>query len=199
MLSSGAQTSGSTLYRGFRSKQESLHVPRLNTWRVPTNVPYVVDNLWEWARPEGYPSRRAAAYASPSIEEVKANGRIFVYRLKLPAGSVVAQLEGIADSTFHTEVVELRGLLIKALGADWFSKELPLKGNEALLYCPCLHKDDVESIVSNSSILSSIGLREKIRYWSNIRLLNIDEAPLALSGEVFVTVPVDGYYLEQVE
>lgn len=36
--------------------------------RLPGNVPYVVDNLWEYVRPQDLPSRRHAVYASPSAE-----------------------------------------------------------------------------------------------------------------------------------
>jgi len=36
--------------------------------RPPVSVPNLVDNLWEWARPEHFPSRRFAIFASPSPE-----------------------------------------------------------------------------------------------------------------------------------
>ncbi|MDU8352914.1 hypothetical protein RYA05_13715 [Pseudomonas syringae pv. actinidiae] len=41
-------------------------MPRFLTPRLPSNVPYVVDNLWEHLRPETFPSRRHAIYASPT-------------------------------------------------------------------------------------------------------------------------------------
>ena len=41
---------------------------RQSTIRVPSNVPYVVDNLWESLRPKNMPSRRHAIYASPTPE-----------------------------------------------------------------------------------------------------------------------------------
>jgi hypothetical protein len=36
--------------------------------RLPSNVPYLIDNLWEFARPLNRPSRRNAVYASPTPE-----------------------------------------------------------------------------------------------------------------------------------
>lgn len=41
---------------------------RQATTRIPGNIPYVVDNLWEWLRPEQMPSLRHAVYASPTAE-----------------------------------------------------------------------------------------------------------------------------------
>ena len=177
----------SMLYRAFRSKWET-YVPRVATWRPPGHVPYVVDNLWEWVRPEECPTRRTAAFASPSSAEAKADGRIFVYRLSLPAGSTVAQLNGLVDSKLHTEVDRLRDLIKKALDPAWFSKELTNKGSEASLFRPCLHAKEVDSIVSGSKILSGIGLREQIRYWSDIRLIALGEEALAEVVPVVRTV-----------
>lgn len=34
--------------------------------RLPGNLPYLVDNLWEFTRPAGMPSRRSAVFASPT-------------------------------------------------------------------------------------------------------------------------------------
>jgi len=37
-----------------------------DTMRPPGNIPYIVDNLWEWQRPDEYPNRRFSAYGSPN-------------------------------------------------------------------------------------------------------------------------------------
>jgi hypothetical protein len=192
------------LYRAYTSKLQETHVQRRSTWRPPVNVPYVVDNLWEWVRPEGYPSRRMAAFASPSIKEVKisqpADRPVFVYRVKLPAGSKVAQLRGHIDSKLHPEVDGLRRFIMVALGDKWSSLKSADKGSEALLFCPCLHANEVDSIVSKSKLLAVSGLREKIRYWSDIRLIVPEQDPMSPSGEIFFSVPEDGYDLvDQVE
>jgi hypothetical protein len=46
------------------------------TRRVPSNVPFVVDNLWEYLRPEHLPSRRHAIYASPTPELALQNASV---------------------------------------------------------------------------------------------------------------------------
>ena len=55
------------IYRVARKTDDSI-IPAATTSRPPGNVPYYVDNIWEWLRPEGAPSRRKAAFASPTPE-----------------------------------------------------------------------------------------------------------------------------------
>lgn len=51
-----------------RLAEAAIGIGRQSTVRVPSNVPYVVDNLWESLRPKHMPSRRHAIYASPTVE-----------------------------------------------------------------------------------------------------------------------------------
>ena len=55
----------------FRLDQEQ---ERRNSVRLPVNVPYVVDNLWEHLRPGSMPSRRHSVYASPTPQQALASG-----------------------------------------------------------------------------------------------------------------------------
>jgi hypothetical protein len=48
---------------------ETTVLRSLHTSRVPVNVPYLVDNIWENLRPEYAPSRRHAIFASPSPDQ----------------------------------------------------------------------------------------------------------------------------------
>lgn len=52
---------------------ETNVIKRLTTSRVPVNVPYLVDNIWESLRPAHAPSRRHAVFASPSAEQAMAS------------------------------------------------------------------------------------------------------------------------------
>lgn len=52
---------------------ETKILRRQQSTRVPVNVPYLVDNLWEYLRPAHAPSRRHAIYASPSAEQALAS------------------------------------------------------------------------------------------------------------------------------
>lgn len=60
-----------TMYRAVLKKdwEKNPTLRRLPTNRVPSNVPYLVDNIWEYLRPAEAPSRRQAIYASPDPEQ----------------------------------------------------------------------------------------------------------------------------------
>jgi hypothetical protein len=149
---------------------------------------------------EGYPSRRTAAFASPTAEEARASlasseVAVLVYRVTLPAEWKVAQVDGYADAKHHPDVRHLVKTVKDALQPEWFSQSLCDKGIEAGLFCPGLHAHEVASIVSGSNTLATLGLREQVTFWSNIRLIAPAIEPLAKSGEIFFKVPPDGYDL----
>jgi len=67
--------------------------------RLPSNLPYVVDNLWEVMRPQHMPSRRHALYASTTPELAMTNcsandqGQGFmVYQLVIDGPYSIAQI-----------------------------------------------------------------------------------------------------------
>jgi len=192
----------SELYRASTRELDSP-APHLKTWRMPGNVSYLVDNLWEWTRPTGLPSRRTAAFASPTIKEAKESQPeglpVFVYRVKLPTECTIVQLKGHADAKDHPDKRQLVEAVKVALTPEYFSLPLVDKGEVANLFCPGLHADEVESIVSRSEKLRGIGLRDRITFWNSISRIDPEKYSLAASGEVFFTVPEDGYCLERVE
>ena len=86
-----------------------LQRPR-TTLRLPSNVPYVVDNLWEFLRPDHMPSRRYSIYASPTPELARQNcsgsdqGQgLCVYRLVIQGEALLAQLP-VKDAREHADV-----------------------------------------------------------------------------------------------
>ena len=81
---------------------------RLPTTRVPVNVPYLVDNIWEYLRPAHAPSRRHAIYASPSAEQALASASkgedIVVCELVIKDVEYrVAQLS-VVDAKLHKDI-----------------------------------------------------------------------------------------------
>jgi hypothetical protein len=190
------------LYRASTQALDARIRPQ-ETWRMPGNVPYLVDNLWEWTRPKAgdYPSRRTSAFASPTTEEARASqsgseASVQVYCVTLPNGWKVAQLSGYADARHHPDVRQLVKTVKDALQPTWFSLSLPDKGEMANLFCPGLHAQEVESIVSDSKPLSTLGLRGRVGFWGDIRLIDPARELLASSGEIFFTVPPEGYGIE---
>jgi hypothetical protein len=83
-----------------------------STIRIPSNAPYVVDNLWEFLRPKSMPSRRHAIYASPTPEFALQNAsaalsdgdeyvacRVVVDPQKIR----IAQLQ-VTDARYHSDI-----------------------------------------------------------------------------------------------
>jgi hypothetical protein len=166
------------------------------------NVHPVIDNLWEWARPKPFPSRRSAAFAAPNANGALASqsvSKVYLYRVQLPTGTTVAQLQQVPNALCHPDIRVLGGLLRKQLGDDWFSLELLRKGREALLFCPCLVRDEVENIMSGSTLLKGEQFREQMTFWRDVKVLGPEIDGPSDNGEIFFTVPDKGYRVELVE
>ena len=95
----------------FRAETASRFRPgtaqtRRDGVRLPVNVPYVVDNLWEHLRPETMPSRRHAVYASPTPQQALGSGTkadLVVSELCFSGEIKLAQLQ-VADATDHPDI-----------------------------------------------------------------------------------------------
>lgn len=108
--------STAAIYRAIKpDKFSSSLIAYKKTRRPPGNVSYVVDNLWEWVRPEGYPNRRYAGFASPTPElTCKAAGPDSrAYRVEFAGRYSLCQVKGYEDAKDHPEVKTLRRLLLK--------------------------------------------------------------------------------------
>ena len=86
------------IFRSVKAKPGTtteLHKYR-KTIRPPGNVPYVVDNLWEWKRPKNYPSRRFSVYAAPKESNAKKSGPDdgTVYRVEFKGKYKLCQVQG---------------------------------------------------------------------------------------------------------
>lgn len=180
------------------------HVAARATLRAPGNLPYLIDNLWEWLRPDGYPCRRTAAFASPTPDLAAASqgsADPFISSVVLPRGWRVAQLtagEERHDAKHHRDVAALRKAVMNALGQDWLALPSQQKGSESLLFVPCLQKDEVQSIVETSELLSAELIRDASTFWRDIALTEFPSIADDI-GEIFFDVPPDGYRLESIE
>ena len=159
------------------------------TMRPPVNVPYVVDNLWEWKRPEGFPSRRLSVYASPSPTLARKLGTkgSDVFLVKFARRCKLAQVIGYEDSKEHPDCRNLRKLLLKSLGQEWIDGSMTQKERAGRLWLPCLSKDEVESLFREVDILKRLRDRvfEAVTYWNDVILLKDGEGIPDPNGEVF--------------
>jgi len=183
------------------------YLPR-PTLRPPGNVPYVVDNLWEWTRPDGYPNRRLSAFANPRPDLALAalNGPGVAYRVAFLGTPVVAQLVAhsadadVRDAKFHRDCKDLRKCLGRLLGEEWFGQPLNRKQDVAALWAPCLSKEEVEALFEQSDLLwaGRDEIREAVRYWDDVVLVDDLEHLPDPQGEIVFEYP-DGYELVAIE
>lgn len=203
------------LFRSVKAEEDTnarLHEYR-NTMRPPGHVPYVVDNLWEWKRPNEYPNRRFSVFASPQQELARESGQSggTVYRIKLNGKYKLCQLKGYKDSKYHPECSNLKKLLLSMLGQDWiddkFSNSEWTPGNLLIpkekagrLWIPCLTKNEVDRLFGEVKILQNIHeeIYNAITYWDDIALVKQGEPVPDPDGELFFEAE-DGYYLRNIE
>jgi hypothetical protein len=166
--------------------------------RPPLKVPYVVDNLWEWVRPEKFPCRRFAAFASPQIQLAREQGakEAKVYRVEFRGNYTIAQLKGYRNAKHHPDCISLPIFLFEKLGDGWLRSSLESKNEIGRLWIPTLSKAEVESLFREVPALGALreSLRTSIRFWEDVELIEEESREVDPEGELFFEAP-DGYYL----
>jgi len=169
--------------------------------RPPVKIPFVVDNLWEWARPEKYPSRRLSSFASPQIRLAKKQGppNGEVYRIEFPGRFRICQLKEYQDATHHPECISLSVALFEKLGNGWLKSSMQSKDEAGRLWLPVLKKEEVDALFEQVQILSEYReeLRASIHFWEDVELIDPEHPRINEENELFFEAP-DGYYLRPV-
>ena len=185
-----------------------------NTRRPPGNVPYVVDNLWEWTRPEKFPDRRKSKFASPAPEQALRSAVLpedtyeHVFRIEFVGDPIIAQLPGVEDAKQHPDCTRsspnsdiykhtrkdpdsphLRRVLFKKLGGKftWSSKERRDKRPASELFQPCLTAEEVETILDESDEIKPSDkddLRDSVSYWDDLELIGPENLANEQKGEI---------------
>lgn len=173
-----------------------------DTMRPPSNVPYVVDNLWEWKRPEAMACRRFSAYASPSAglaRKYGGDGKGQPYRVIFLGDVRLCQLQGYGDARKHPDCYELKKLVKNILGTPWVNLPVEEKQQVGCLYMPCLRKGEVETLFEEVEVLRAARdeIWENISFWDDVVLLEDAEHVVDEEGEIFFEYP-GGYRLEAV-
>jgi hypothetical protein len=166
--------------------------------RPPGNVPYIVDNLWEWKRPEEFPNRRRSVFASPTSElALKAAKGGTVYSVKLNGKYKLCQVKGYWDSKKHPDCKELRNLLFELFGQTWIDADIKGKEDLGKLWIPCLTKNEMDALFDSNKKLTEIRdeIYDSITYWNDVALIK-NGMDLPDSEGEFIFEPLDGFYLE---
>lgn len=184
----------------FRAVPRDGYEPgKVHQWRdgsrLPGNVPYLVDNMWEFTRPQDKPSRRRAVFASPSAEltlqGASAGGLSadkyvpceLIFSLPMP---VPFQLS-VPDARFHPDVSKLPKLVnhhLKGWGNRGFERKMAL----APLFLPGIAADELLIAMQASQELRELveTAAAAVTMWSDIA------APA--TGEISFELGVDHTY-----
>lgn len=183
-----------TIYRAVLRKNfdaAKLCVPH-PTRRMPSNVPFVADNVWEWLRPAHMPSRRYAVYASPTPALAIANAsagldapdKYVVCEVDFAVGKFVVVQLAIPDARTHQDI----SLILKTVPADALLAE---KLKCATIYLPCVDKADLNAFFSAPEHASlAAKLRAECTFWTDLS----EQVDPESNGEMFFEVPAQGHY-----
>jgi hypothetical protein len=163
------------------------------TRRMPSNIPYLVDNIWEWLRPEEFPSRRFAAYASPTPELALANASAVgldpelykVCEVVLNTPNVKIAHIPIKDARYHREVSEIMRHVAFRLGKDFSNMNIKEKAQHAALYMPSVSKEEMIEYFFSSASTQKLAqeLEDISTFWKEASLI-----PRNHDGELFFEV-----------
>lgn len=178
-------------HAGFNPEREYRRHPGT---RMPANVPYLVDNLWEFTRPDDMPSRRKSVYASPTAA-LALDGAAGVMRPK--DGFVACRVEcrsapktfqlSVADARYHPDVKKLQ----KAVH-DKLAGSVPVGLDEKLalapLFVPGMTRDELQAAMEGNA-----GLRELVIELAALVAVWKDTPNLA-EGELFFEIDESNAY-----
>ncbi len=111
--------------------------------RLSGNVPYLIDNIWECARPPNLPSRRHAVYASPTPElallcasaNPRTRDKYVAYEVQLARPPEKLFQLSVWDARDHRDIKDLQKLVHAAMG-KWGERTLHGKLTLAPLFLP---------------------------------------------------------------
>lgn len=179
---------------------------RYTTQRPPSNIPYVVDNLLEWLRPDDMPDRRFCAYANLTPEQALRNAnpvdqegdRLEAYVLEFH-GNAVKMANLPQDARYHPDIRALQKLVVRSLDAVLQSSDWTAKMAVAPLFMPCLTKMEMDGLRQSSPLVEKILAQAQSisQFWDDARFIPGKTAPV--DGELFFELvsPDAGYSLRK--
>lgn len=178
-----------TLYRAVQS-MSAADADKVYRWRpsvrLPSNVPYIVDNLWEHLRPVDMPCRRHAVYASPTPELAvqcaakPSRPAPTAYVVAITGAYQVSQLD-VEDARQHADLPAVQALVQKRQ-PEWAGLPWDTRLRLAMLCVPGATKADWERVIREDGAVAAIvaELSGLSTFWASAH------APVASSrGELF--------------
>lgn len=194
-----------TLYRAERRDRVKTGVPILRRpgRRLPSNVPFVVDNIWEFTRPDDMPSRRQCVCASPApalalegASQGEAEREAYrVCRLELVGSPRLQQID-VRDARYHVDIGEVQqAILAKLRAGTWSEAALEHKLALAPLFLPGVTRDELRQAMARDALLDATvrAAAERVTLWKRLAaphpegeiFFELDE------GQTFILHPLD--------
>lgn len=181
-------------------ERNKRHV-RKSTQRLPSNVPFVVDNVWEWLRPENAPSRRHAVYASPTpalaLQNASAGGaareNYVVCELVLHVAAIKLAHLNVIDARHHPDIKNVADHVRSATGGDSPDRSgLPKQLHESL-YAGGSRKAELDALFNDTVQGRQLAetLRSMSSFWHDASLCIQPDS----DGEMFFEIPEGGYFV----
>ena len=161
------------------------------TRRLSSNLLPLTDNLWEWLRPEVYPSRRHAIFASPTEQEAHGaweQGKVGVVEFNdVP---LVGQHCGYPDVKNHPDEEIFRKLwVIELKKTEWVQNDIQSKLSRphlGHLMLPLLSKSEVDTILKDFPKFAE-NIQKASTVWKCFRLFDpMKDGPPSSSGEIVI-------------
>ncbi len=191
--------------RHTNPSDQQLHA-RASTLRAPSNVPYVVDNLWEAFRPDHMPSRRHAVYASPSPDDALLNASssmttaraaYAVFEVQIQGPAAVAHLD-VSDARHHSDVLLLPKVILDVLGREFSLLPLQERMAVAPLFMPYMRREELLALARHNPRLQECldKTAQVSTFWQNARPQSCPDR----DGELFFELaPGSTYRLVPIE
>ena len=160
--------------KGFDEKKE--YTPQM-TKRIPSNVPYIIDNIWEFLRPDNMPSRRFSAYASPTPELALRNASsiginpedYIVCKVVFNQEKMKIAHINVEDARYHQDISTIMRHVIQSLGKEFSNMSINEKIEHSALFLPAISKEESETYFNRnekSKILLN-EIREISTFWKD--------------------------------
>jgi hypothetical protein len=189
------------IYRAVPASEVNAGLPvRRNPGRrLPGNVSYLADNLWEFARPAGMPSRRHAVYASPTpalaLQNATAGGlrqdEYVACRLEFHHEPPVIQLT-VSDARYHPDIRRLQQSVNNTLG-EWSAGDIGSKLALAPLFLPGVTREELAAAMAGDPLLDRV-VRTAV---AAVTLWSPEPGAVSPDGELFFEIGDDNFYTLQ--
>lgn len=170
-----------TLYRAVKTitpKDHDLTHAWRPSMRLPVNVPYVVDNIWEWLRPASMPCRRHAVYTSATPELALANAgtpqrkiEYTAYLVDISGEYLVAQLLQ-KNAREHLDLQRIQDFVQKCQAA-WAALPWDARQRVAILFAPGCTKADFGRVIEQDAAAAAFVKKATAlsTFWTDARAM----------------------------